>query len=227
MTTDLGFVTDAAERHADELAPGRPRDRLSDRRLPGSGGADERQDRSAAPIRLDAALLPELRDSDVLDDPVLDVVEARVVLVQDLARVVGIQALLRALAPRNGEQPVEIVPDHRRLGRLVSHALEPRELALGLLEHVLGHLRIGDLLPVLLHHRGLVVAELLADRVQLAAQDVLALLLLDTGLDVVLDSLPHLHERETLALQLERELEPLANVDRLEELHLLLEGQVG
>ena len=36
----------------------------------------------------------------------------------------------------------------------------------------------------------------------------------------------HLHEREALALELERELEALANVDGLEELHLLLEGQV-
>ena len=227
VAADLGFVTDAAERHADELAPGRARDRLADRGLPGSGRPDEGQDRAATPIGLDAALLAELRDGDVLDDPILDVVQTCVVLVQDLARVIGIQPLLGSLAPRDGEQPVEVVPDHRCLGRLVPHALEPRELALGLLEHVLGHLGVGDLLPVLLDHRGLVLAELLADRVELAAQDVLALLLLDAGLDVVLDPLSHLHEGEALALELERELEPLANVDGLEELHLLLEGQVG
>ena len=84
---------------------------------------------------------------------------------------------------------------------------------LGLLEHVLGHLGLGDLRPVLLDDGRLVLAELLADRVELAAQDVLALLLLDAGLDVVLDALAHLHEREALALELERELEPLAHVD--------------
>ena len=47
------------------------------------------------------------------------------------------------------------------------------------------------------------------------------------GLDVLLDALAHLHEGEALALHLERELEALADVDALEELHLLLEGQVG
>ena len=139
----------------------------------------------------------------------------------------GVEPLLGALAPRDGEQPVEVVADHARLGRLVAHALEPRELLLGLLEHVLGHLGLGDLPPVLLDDRALVLAELLADRVELAAQDVLALLLLDAGLDVLLDAPPHLHESEALALQLEGELEPLAHVDRLEQLHLLLEGQVG
>ena len=112
-------------------------------------------------------------------------------------------------------------------GDLVAHALEPRELALGLLEHVLGHLGLGDLRAVLLDDRRLVLAELLADRVELAAQDVLALLLLDAGLDVLLDAPAHLHEREALALELEGELEPLAHVDGLEQLHLLLEGEVG
>ena len=86
---------------------------------------------------------------------------------------------------------------------------------------------LGDLRPVLLDDGRLVLAELLADRVELAAQDVLALLLLDPGLDVLLDAPAHLHERQALALHLERELEALADVDRLEELDLLLEGQVG
>jgi len=42
-----------------------------------------------------------------------------------------------------------------------------------------------------------------------------------------LDAPAHLHERQPLALELERELEPLANVDGLEERHLLLEGEIG
>ena len=46
-------------------------------------------------------------------------------------------------------------------------------------------------------------------------------------LDVLLDPLPHLHQREALALELERELQPLADVDRLEQLDLLLEREVG
>ena len=80
---------------------------------------------------------------------------------------------------------------------------------------------------VLLDDGRLVLAELLADRVELPAQDVLALLLLDAGLDVLLDAPAHLHQREPLALELERELEALAHVDGLEQLDLLLEGEVG
>ena len=226
MAADLRLVADSTERHAHELAPGGTRDRLSDRRLPGSRWADQRQDDPGASIDLDSPHLAELRDGDVLDDPVLDVVQAGVVGVEHLPRVLRIETLLGALAPRDGEQPVEVVADDRRLGRLVAHALEPRELALRLLENALWHLGLGDLLPVLLDHRRLVLTELLADRVELAAQDVLALLLLDARLDVLLDPLPHLHEREALALELERQLEPLANVDGLEQPHFLLEGQV-
>ena len=92
---------------------------------------------------------------------------------------------------------------------------------------VLGHPGLGDLRPVLLDDGRLVLAELLADRVELPAEDVLALLLLDAGLDVVLDSLAHLHQREALALELESELEALTDVDGLEQLDLLLEGEVG
>ena len=227
MAADLRLVADAAERHADELASGRARDRLPDGGLAGAGRADEREDRAGAPVVLDPALLAELRDRDVLDDAVLHVLEARVVGVQHLARVRRVEPLLGALAPRDGEQPVEVVADDAGLGSLVSHSLEPRELALGLLEDVLGHLRLGDLRPVLLDDGPLVLAELLADRVELAAEDVLALLLVDIRLDVLLDSLAHLHEREPLALELEGELEALAHVDGLEEANLLLEAQVG
>ena len=47
------------------------------------------------------------------------------------------------------------------------------------------------------------------------------------GVDVLADPLADLHHREALALERERELEPLGDVDRLEQLDLLLEAQVG
>ena len=47
-----------------------------------------------------------------------------------------------------------------------------------------------------------VLAQLLADRLHLLAQEVLALLLLGAGLDVVADALAHLQLGEPLALQL-------------------------
>src|SRR5207245_227540 len=70
-------------------------------------------------------------------------------------------------------------------------------------------------------------AELLADRLELPAQDVLALLLRRARLDVVADAPAHLQLGEPLALEAKGELEPLDDVDGLEQLHLLLEGEVG
>ena len=147
--------------------------------------------------------------------------------VQHLARVRGVEALLGALAPRHGEDPVEVVADHRRLGRAVALPLEPGELALGLLADGLGQLGLLELAPVLVDDGRVVLAELLADRLHLAAEDVLALLLRGALLDVVADAPAHLHLGEPLALQLDRHREPVLDVERLEELDLLLEAEVG
>jgi hypothetical protein len=80
---------------------------------------------------------------------------------------------------------------------------------------------------VLLDDRGIVLAELLADRLHLAPQDVLALLLGSALLDVLADPAAHLHLGEALALEADRQLEPLADVERLEQLDLLGEAEVG
>ena len=80
---------------------------------------------------------------------------------------------------------------------------------------------------VVLGRGAVVVAELLADRLELAAQDVLALLLLRAGLDVLADAAAHLQLGEPLALQAQRQLEPLDDVDRLEQLDLVGEADVG
>ena len=226
MAADLGLVADAAERHADELAVERAGDRLADRRLAGAGRADQRQDRARALVLGDAALLAQLAHGQVLDDPVLHVLEARMVGVEHLARVDRVEPLLGALAPRHHQQPVEVGADHRRLGRLVAHPLEPGDLALGLLAHGVGQLRLGDPRAVVLGGGRVVLAELLADRLQLAAQDVLALLLGGAFLDVVADAPAHLQLGQPLALEPQGELEPLDHVDRLEQLDLLLEGRL-
>ena len=70
--------------------------------------------------------------------------------------------------------------------------------------HRVGHAGLGDLLAVLLGDRAVVLAELLADRVHLLAQEVLALLLLRAGLDVVADALAHVQLGQPLLLELQR-----------------------
>src|SRR5207249_6352893 len=153
MTPDLCLVADAAERHADELTARGTSDRLADRGLARAGRTDQGEDRARAAVLLDATLLAQLRDRDVLDDAVFDVLEARVVLLQDLAGVLRIESLFRALAPRHCQQPVEVVADDGGLGRLVPHALQPRELAVGFPSNGLRHPRVLDLRPVLLDDR--------------------------------------------------------------------------
>ena len=76
-------------------------------------------------------------------------------------------------------------PGSTEAGRGVAHRLEPLQLALGLRTDLVRHACLVDLRAVLLEHRAFVLAELLADRVHLLAQEVLALLLLRAGLDVV------------------------------------------
>ncbi len=124
VPADLRLVADAAERHPDELAVERARDRLADRGLARAGRPDQREDRAGALVLLDPALLAQLADREVLDDAVLDVLQPVVVGVEDLTRVLRVEALLRRLAPRHGEEPVEVRADHLRLGALLAHALE-------------------------------------------------------------------------------------------------------
>src|SRR5262249_23137883 len=74
---------------------------------------------------------------------------------------------------------------------------------------------------------GVVLAELLADRIHLLAQEVLALLLLRARLHVLADAPPNLQLGEALALEAHSQRQSLHDVDRLEQLETLLERQVG
>ena len=93
--------------------------------------------------------------------------------------------------------------------------------------HLLGHAGVLDLGAVLVRDRGVVVAELLADRVHLLAQEVLALLLLSAVLHVLADALAHLQLGQALALELDGQLEAVCDVERAQQLDLLLVGEVG
>src|SRR4029078_7974229 len=100
-------------------------------------------------------------------------------------------------------------PDRRGLGRLLAHALEAPELLVGLLGDLVGHAGVGDLGAVLLDDRRGVLAQLALDRLHLLAQEVLALLLLRAGLDVLADLAAQLKLCEALLLELQRAPEAL------------------
>src|SRR5205823_8053835 len=88
VPADLRLVSNAADRDADELAPERPRDRLPERGLADAGWSDEAEDRPE-----DVTL--QLRYRQVLDDPVLDLFQVEVVLVEDAPRLLEVEVVGR------------------------------------------------------------------------------------------------------------------------------------
>ena len=110
------------------------------------------------------------------------------------------------------------------LGRLRRQPLEAPELALGLLPRVLGQVRLLELLAQLLRLglRLVDLAELLLDRLELLAQEVLALALLHLRLDLRLDPRADLDELELAREDLGQQAEPPGDVHLLEQLLLLL-----
>jgi hypothetical protein len=92
VAADLGLVADAAHGDADELAAKGTRDRLAERSLADSGRPDEAEDRSR-----DVVL--QLRDRELLDDALLDLLEVVVVLVEDLSRLVQVEVVLGLVVP--------------------------------------------------------------------------------------------------------------------------------
>ena len=179
---DLRLVVDAADGDPRVLALQRPRDGLAERGLADAGRADEAEDRAG-----DVAA--QLRDGEVLDDPLLDLLQVEVVLVQHLTRVREIEVVLRRLRPGQRQDPVDVGADHAVLGRGSREALEASQFAVDGLARLLRQVGRLDPLAQLADLRllGVALAELLLDRLHLLAQEELALALLHLRLDLRLD----------------------------------------
>ena len=219
VTADLGLVADPADRDPLEAAPERPGDRAPEARLADAGRPDEAEDR---PVRLGI----ERADGEVLEDPVLDLLEVVVVLVEHLPRVSDVEVVGGLLRPGQLNQPLEVAADDAVLRRGGRQPFEPRELAVGGLARFLGQPGGVEPLAQLVDLRlGLVLlAELALDRLQLLAQVVLALALVHLRLDLGLDLRAELDHLELAREQLREPPQPAGDVDLLEQL-LLLRGR--
>ncbi len=185
---DLRLVAHAADRETVE----RPADRLGDgpaqRGLADTRRADE-QHNGATDLLLTAA------DGDELEDAVLDVIQARMVLVQGSRGRFQAEAILGELAPGQADQPVQIVARHAVFRRAL---IEGGKLGHFFVEDLLRLLRehqaLGPLLQrlQLLFARVLVHAQFAADLMQLLVQEELALLSGYLLLDVFPDTALHL-----------------------------------
>jgi hypothetical protein len=217
VTADLGLVAHASDRDALELSAQRAGDRPTQAGLADSRRADEAQD-GARRIRL------QRPHRQVLEDPVLDLLQVVVVGVQHLAGVRHVEVVVGLDVPRQLDQPLQVGADHPVLGGGRWQALEPRQLALGRLPGVLGERRLLDPLPQLVDLGLSFVAlpQLVLDRLQLLAQEVLALALLHLRLDLGLDLGAELHHLQLAGEDLGEAAQALGDVDLLQKLLLLL-----
>src|SRR5205807_237292 len=198
VAPNLGFVPHPAQRHAHEPPAQRPGNALAEAGLAHPRRPHEAEDRlprwavacharrlgrhwrlaGAGSTRPAPALLAELLDGEVFEDPVLDLLQVKVVPVQHLPGAPDVDGPATQLAPGQARHPVEIREDHAVLRRGRRDAGEPAQLTLRLTPRLIrqaglldpaaefGHLSIA---PVL--------SELLLNRPELLAQVVFALLL--------------------------------------------------
>jgi len=211
VAANLGLIVHAAEREAHEVAAGRPRDRFAERGLADAGRPDQAQDRAGQ-------LVGALLDREVFDDPLLDLLQTEVIVIEDLLGQLQVLLDLALLVPRDRQQPVEIVAHDSRLRRHGRHLAQLLELVgclfarllreLGLLDLALD---LGELVLAFL------VAELVLDRLHLLVEKILALGLLHLPLDAGPDALLDLQHRNLAVDQAEHLLQPLGDGRRLQD----------
>ena len=133
-------------------------------------------------------LLAQLAHGQELQDAVLHVLQAVVVLVEDLLRAQEVQLLLAALAPGQLADGLQVGADHLRLHGLAAQPGQALVLPLRFLAGVRGQLEVIELLAQLVQALAVIlVAQLFLDGAQLLAQDDLALAVAELLLDLVLD----------------------------------------
>jgi hypothetical protein len=210
----------SADADAFEGPAERPRDRPAERGLADARRADEAQDR-AARVGL------ELAHREELEDAVLDLLDVVVILVQDLPGMVEIEVVLGGLVPGQRRDPLQVAADDAVLGGRGGQALEPLQLAVGLAPDLLGEVDRVELLAQLIRlgHHLVGLAELLLDRLELLAQEVLALRAVELGLDLGLDLRPDRDHVQLARQDLRQPPQALAHVHLFEQRLLLLDLQ--
>ena len=153
-----------------------------------------------------------------LEHPVLDVLEAVVVFVEHLARVVEIELIVGAGVPGELGDPLEVGADDLGLHRFPPGPLQPSQLALDLDARLTGQLELVQLVAQLADLAALVVlTQLLLDGPHLLAEEHLALpfaeLFLDLRLDLVLR-----RQHADLLLDVDQDpAQPFLDAQRLEQ----------
>ena len=172
------------------------------------------------PVALPSARLAIVHDPhrEELQDPVLRILEAVVVLVQDARRVREVQPFVAEFAPRQLAHRLDVGADDLGFHRLAAHPLESPQFAVDFLPRRWRQLQPGDpLFQFLEVFASLVVAEFLADGLQLFAQVHLALAVADLLLDLAVDVLLGVENLDPPLDQHQHPPHPLFDGERLEQ----------
>ncbi len=213
MAADLRFVVHAAQRDADELASERPGDGLAERGFAHARRPDKAEDRTLH-TRL------KLLHGQVVEDPLLDLFEVVVILVEDRLALDEVDVLgARGLGPRQRGHPFQIGPRHHVLGRGRRHLLQPLQLAVAFLASFRRHARFVQLLAQLLDFGlGIVrLTEFLLNGLHLLAQQILALALADLLLHLLLNFVAQLEHLELFRELADQSLQAPAYVGGFEQ----------
>ena len=138
VAADVRLVADAAQAHAGILAVQGPGDALADAGLAGTGGADKAEDGAGL-------LFFEVHHGDLLDDALLDLLQAEMILLQDRLRLVEVDLLGVLVFPGEAGDKIKIIVEHTGFGTVLALLLVAVEDLLRLLAGGLVHAGLFDL----------------------------------------------------------------------------------
>ncbi|MNF48028.1 hypothetical protein D3C84_292480 [compost metagenome] len=224
VTADLRLVTHAAERHAHVLATGRLGDGLTERGLAHTGRPDQAEDGALELVH------PRLYRQ-VLEDAILDLVQAIVIRIQHLLCLGEIFLDLGAGLPRHLHHPVHIAAHHCGFRGHGGHHLQLGKLGQSLLTGIVRHPRLVNLAIEGFEFVRAVfqLTQLFLDGLHLLVEIVLPLALLHLFLDPGADALLDLQEVDLRLHHGHQKLDALGHRGDFQHLLLVfeLERHVG
>ena len=137
MTPDFGLVAHPTQAHPNEFPLQASRDTPAERGLSDPRRPDQAQDRPLQPPH-------QGKHRDVVQDPLLDLLQAVVLLLEHTRGPVHVQAVLGLMLPGQGEDPVQVGANHRCFRGDRIQPAEAIELLVHAALHLVGQGRFRD-----------------------------------------------------------------------------------
>ena len=218
MSANFRLIAHATQRHAHKVAPGCFGDGLTQRGFTHAWRPYEAQDR--APQLIGAGT-----NGQILQDALFDFFQAIVIAVEHLFSRINVFLGLLLLAPRQSEQPIEIIAHDGRFCRHRAHLLQFFEFGFGLGAGFFGEFGFADLLFQLLKliPTFVLLAQLALNGLHLLIQIIVALALLHLPLHAVTDAALNLQHAHFAFHEGEDALETLGRAEDFQQFLLLFQ----